>query len=107
MCREATDIFTQLGLFLQETSEFTFLQVLGKCLPWLRSSWAASGVVVLTWEFHHVRAFPCRVYVANVDYLACYYTYTVAYAVNRLHLFKPLSESNNSLCALEVQGLAF
>ncbi|GKF23891.1 hypothetical protein Tco_0076213, partial [Tanacetum coccineum] len=24
-------------------------------------AWAASGVVVLTWEFHHVRAFPCRV----------------------------------------------
>ncbi|GJZ17282.1 hypothetical protein Tco_0553405, partial [Tanacetum coccineum] len=23
-------------------------------------AWAASGVVVLTWEFHHVRAFPCR-----------------------------------------------
>ncbi|GJX79309.1 hypothetical protein Tco_0327458 [Tanacetum coccineum] len=36
--------------------------------------------------------------------LACYCT--VAYAVNRHHLFKPLSESNNSFSALEVQGLA-
>ncbi|GKC47697.1 hypothetical protein Tco_1065419 [Tanacetum coccineum] len=37
--------------------------------------------------------------------LACYCT--VAYAVNRFHLFEPLSESDNSLSALEVQGLAF
>ncbi|GKG17046.1 hypothetical protein Tco_0362003, partial [Tanacetum coccineum] len=37
--------------------------------------------------------------------LACYYA--VAYAVNRIYLFEPLSESDNSLSALEVQGLAF
>ncbi|GJW84525.1 hypothetical protein Tco_0157670 [Tanacetum coccineum] len=37
--------------------------------------------------------------------LACYCT--VAYAVNRLHLLKPLSKSDNSLSALEVQGAAF
>ncbi|GKF82914.1 hypothetical protein Tco_0244570 [Tanacetum coccineum] len=37
--------------------------------------------------------------------LACYCT--VAYAVNRLLLFEPLSESDNSLSALEVQGLEF
>nr|GEZ92276.1 hypothetical protein [Tanacetum cinerariifolium] len=33
--------------------------------------------------------------------LACYCT--VAYAENRLHLFEPLTESNNSLGAFEVQ----
>ncbi|GKD79156.1 hypothetical protein Tco_1341777, partial [Tanacetum coccineum] len=33
-------------------------------------AWAASGVVGLTWEFHHVRAFPCRVNVANLTWHA-------------------------------------
>ncbi|GJU73063.1 hypothetical protein Tco_0472853 [Tanacetum coccineum] len=69
--------YSQLGLFLPETSDRTLVPVLGNYLSVIiffsvlhGIAWAASGVVVLTWEFHHVRAFPCRVHVANLTWHA-------------------------------------
>ncbi|GJV50592.1 hypothetical protein Tco_1446333 [Tanacetum coccineum] len=87
-------IFSQLGLFLPEISDRTLVLVLGNvgysiCLsssfsvpPGIAYSWEASGVVV-NMGVPTCKAFPCR-----------------------FHLFEPLSESDNSLSALEVQGLA-
>ncbi|GKG21257.1 hypothetical protein Tco_0383852, partial [Tanacetum coccineum] len=51
-----TDIFLNLvRLFLLETSDRTLVPVLGNVgYSVLHGiAWAASGVVVLTWEFHH------------------------------------------------------